>query len=358
MKAAVISLGSTSSLWTIESLKKYFDVVDKIDIRNIEVNLAQKESVVLYQGKKLEHYDCIYAKGSFRYNPLLRALTTILCKDSYMPITPSAFTIGHDKLLTQLILITSDIPMPKTYIAATPASAKLILEKINFPLIMKFPEGTQGKGVMFADSFASANSMLDALSALKQPFIIQEYIDTGGADIRAFVIGDKVIAAMRRQAIENEKRANIHAGGKGTPLELDDNIKKIAIKTAHTIGADICAVDILEGPKGPLVIEVNLSPGLQGIMATTKIDIADQIAKFLHEKTQEFCGRDKTEGTKKILDNVGIKGTDTAQHIVTNLDFRSGRMLLPQLVTKISGFEEEEEVIVESKKGKIYISKM
>jgi len=358
MKAAIISLGSESSKMAIKAMKKYFKVVDDLDIRKIEINMGEKENPVLYDGEPVGKYDCIYAKGSFRYNPLLRSLTAFLHKKAYMPLVPTAFTLGHDKLLTQLKLEQEDIPMPKTYLSSSTAAAKKILEKVNYPIIMKFPEGTQGKGVMFADSFASANSMLDALIALKQPFLIQEYIETEGVDIRAIVVGEKVVASMKRKAIKGDKRANIHAGGIGEPIELDAYSKKIAVKATKAIGAEICAVDIIESAKGPLVIEVNLSPGLEGITRITKVNIADKIAKFLYEKAKSFSDSETVNGTKKIMEDVGIKNADAEKikEVITELDFRGNRILLPEMVTNVTKFKEKEEFIMKLDKGKLIIS--
>ena len=197
LKAALISLGSTSSKWIGKAMQKYFDEVDSYDIKGIEVTLGDKP-MVLYKGEPIPKYDCVYAKGSFRYNPILRSITSILQKESYMPITSTAFTIAHDKLITQLVLDQNKIPMPKTYLASTAKSARDILKKLNYPIIMKFPEGTQGKGVMYADSFASASSLLDTLTALKQPFLIQEFVETGGTDIRAFIIGKESFGVKRK----------------------------------------------------------------------------------------------------------------------------------------------------------------
>ena len=154
MKATILSLNSTSSKWTAESMRKYFSEVDEINIKEIEINFSGKNSEVLYQGQPINKYDCILAKGSFRYAPLLRSLTSLLKGQAYMPLNASSFTIGHDKLLTQLKLQQQNIPMPRTYLSATTKSAKKILERVNYPIIMKFPHGTQGKGVMFADSYA------------------------------------------------------------------------------------------------------------------------------------------------------------------------------------------------------------
>ena len=359
MKAALISLRSKSSQWTIKEMRKYFELVDDIDLKEIEVNLGKGKLEVLYQNKPLPKYDCIYAKGSFRYASLLRSITKAVFNTCYMPIRPESFTIGHDKFLTHLALQYYKIPMPKTYLASSPKSAKKILEKVNYPITLKFPHGTQGKGVMFADSFASASSMLDALETLKQPFLIQEYVETSGEDIRAIVVGDKVVASMKRKAVFGEKRANIHTGGKGEPCVLDMSTKKIAVDTAKSIGAEICAVDMLESVKGPQVIESNLSPGLQGITATTEINVADKIAKFLYEKTKEFTEKGKREEERKIYEDLGISTTEkNVQQIITNLDIRSSKILLPKVVNDIAKFSEKEEVVIKVDKGKIFVERM
>ncbi len=360
MKAALISLGSKSSQFTAEAMKNYFDEVDDLDIKNIEVNFGVKELELLYNGEPLKDYDCVYAKGSFRYSPLLASITSVLAKkDIYLPISADSFTISHDKLLTQIELQKNKIPMPKTYLSSTPEAARELLEKVNYPIIMKFPQGTQGKGVMVADSFASASSMLDALSALRQPFLIQEYIETGGIDIRAIVVGKKVVAAMKRKAEGEEKRANIHAGGKAEPCQLDAHTKKIAIDTAKAVGAEICGVDILESAKGPVVIEVNISPGLQGIMAATKVNVADKIAKYLYEVSKKRSEGDKKESASKILSDLGVEeATKTSKDIMTTLDFRGKRVLLPEVVTNLTKFDDTQDVVISADKGKLEIKKL
>lgn len=356
LKAAVVSLGSVSSKWIVKALKKYMKVVDDISIKDIEVTLSTKGKGLLYKGKPMDEYDCILIRGSFRYAPLLRAITTIFSKSAYMPMQASAFSIVHDKLLTQLELQRHNIPMPQTYLSSTPEAAKKLLEKVNYPIIMKFPSGTQGKGVMFADSFAGASSMLDALTALKQPFLIQEYVETGGVDTRAIVVGDKVVAAMHRKAVSGEKRANIHAGGTGEACRLDPITQKIAVDTAKALGAEILAVDILESVKGPIVIEANISPGLQGVTQATKIDVADRIARYLYAKTKDFAQSRKKKEAREIMEEITPMGG--GKEIISNLDFRGSKILLPEVVTKISGFKAEDDFMIKIDKGKLEIEKM
>ncbi len=349
MKAALISMGSISSKWTVDAMKKYFKVADHIDIKALEVSIGRGGDI-LYEGKPLKEYDCIYAKGSHRYANLLRSITTILSKQCYMPIIPSAFSTGHDKLLTHIELMDAGIPMPKTYLASTAEAAKKVLKELTYPIILKLPAGTHGKGVMLADSEESASTMIDTLLLLKQPFLLQEYVETGGVDIRAFVVGDKVVAAMKRKAVKGDKRANIHAGGKGEAVTLDQKTKKVAIQTAQAAGCSICAVDILESAKGPMVIEFNLSPGLQGITKATKVDVADKIAKYLFEQSKQRKDVEKGQKEKKTMKEILPE-----QEILTKLDFRGNRILLPEFISKLTKFKEDKDVVVKANKGKLFV---
>ncbi|MFP4424598.1 MAG: RimK family alpha-L-glutamate ligase [Candidatus Woesearchaeota archaeon] len=355
MRAALISLGSVSSRWTHNAMNKYFDHVDHLNIKKIQISLGTKTPTVLYEGKPVEQYDCIYAKGSFRYSDVLGALRNIYRDSAYMPISSTAFAVGHDKVLSQIEMQRYSIPMPVTYLSSSVKAAKEILEQITYPIIMKLPKGTQGKGVMFAESYASASSLLDTLTALRQPFLIQEFVDTSGEDIRAIVVGDKVVAAMRRVAKENESRANVHAGGTTQPCILDTNTQKIAVNAAKAIGAEICGVDILESAKGPVVIEVNLSPGLQGVTNCTNVDVSDHIAKYLYERTKQKIEGSKKQQADHILQDAGISEPETGKEIITNLDLRNNKILLPELYTKITHFNEEDEVIISVKKGHLEI---
>ncbi|MBN2141879.1 RimK family alpha-L-glutamate ligase [Candidatus Woesearchaeota archaeon] len=357
LKAAIMSLGSKSSEWTAEAMKKYFDQVDALDIRKIDIKISGSEEEIIYDGKPLADYDCIYAKGSFRFAPLLKTLTTVLEGKCYMPLSANSFTVAHDKLLTHLELQKHKIPMPKTFVSSTVPAAKKVLEHTSFPIIMKFPQGTGGKGVMFADSFASASSLLDALEALNQPFLIQEYIETGGKDLRLIVVGDKVIGSMMRHAAEGEARANFHSGGRGEKASPDSMTKKIAVQVAKAIQAEICAVDILPGSKGPLVMEANISPGLQLITETTKIDIPDIIAKHLYENTLARKQKKQANDSGNIMSEIN-KGAGGEKSMITNLSFRGGNMIVPEMITSATDFKPNDTFEIKTEKEKITISKM
>ena len=356
MRAALISQGSQSSAITADAMKKYFDHVDMLQLKKIEISMG-KEGEVLYDGNPIGEYDCVYLKGSFRYANLLRSIAALLEKKvPYMPLPAHCFTIVHNKLLTHLVLEQKNIPMPKTFISPTIDAAKELLNKVNYPIVMKFPEGTQGRGVMFADSLSSASSLLDALGALNQPFIIQEYIDTGGADIRALVIGDRVVTAMKRESQSEEKRANLHAGGKGKSIILDRKSVNIALDTAKALNADICGVDMLEGPTGPLVIEANISPGLK-IQEVTKVNVADEIARFLFKETEKIVKGSKKKAEKKVMKEIKVEleGSNEGQEIITSLSFRGERILLPEFVNKIAEFSDRKDYIIKVEKGKLII---
>jgi ribosomal protein S6--L-glutamate ligase len=358
MKAAIVSMGAVSTGMLKEALEKYYDKVDHLDIRNVEITFSGSKAEILYEGKPFGEYDCIYARSSFRYANLLESLTVLQQEKSYMPIVSSAFTIAHDKLLTQLELQKHKIPMPKTYMASTTEAARSLLERLNYPMIMKFPHGTQGKGVLFADSFQSASSILDALSYLRQPFIMQEFINTGGEDIRAFVVGEKVVAAYKRKASVKEFRANLHAGGAGEATFLDEETKRIAVKAAKALGAQICGVDILVSHKGPLVIEVNVSPSLKGITQYSGIDVSDKVAKFLFEQNTKKKDIEQGQTANKILAAIdNIEETSEEKSIIMGPDFRGARLLLPEMITKVAKISESHDYEFTAKRDEITIKK-
>ncbi len=355
LSAALISMGSVSSQWTLEALRKKFDEVDSLDIREMEVRIGNDGLRVFHRGEPIKRYDCVYTKGSFRYAALLHAIASAMPTSTFMPLSPRALLVGRDKLQTHLALQHAGIPQPRTYIAATVQAARAILKQVTFPVVMKLPAGTHGKGVVFADSYESASSMMDTLTILRQPFLIQEYIETGGTDTRAFVVGDRVVAAMQRIAGVGEKRANLHAGGTARACILSAEAQKIAVSAAKACGCAICGVDMLITETGPRVLEINLSPGLQGITGTTGIPVADRIAEFLHAETSKMkCERVSTEAKSVIADATG-ESAEQKYQIVGPLTVKGERIMLPPIAKKLSRLDEGAEVVIKAERGKITI---
>lgn len=352
MKAALISLGSKSSLWIVEEMKEYFDEVDSLNIENITLKFDKKPKI-MYNNEEMKHYDCVYIRGPFRHATFLQTLSVILQQtmQCYLPIKPEAFNIVHNKILTQAYLATQSIPMPFTIFSPTFEKTKEELKEVNYPVVLKYLKGTQGKGVIYLESYASASSTIDALD---KSLIIQDYIESNSSDIRIIVAGEKIIGAMRRVGLKEEKRANIHAGGHGEKIVPDERLKKIAIKTAEILKSDIIAVDILESERGYYVIEANLSPGLQGITKATNENIARKIAEFLFKKTKEYVDQRNQEKSKEILQEVNV---EKENQIIGQIELRGNRILLPDFATKLSKFKDNEDVIIKMKEGEIKIKK-
>lgn len=201
----------------------------------------------------------------------------------------TAITRSRDKLRCMQILSRAQIGLPVTsYAHSTQMTKKIISMVGGAPCVIKLIQGTQGKGVILAETAKAAESTIDGLRQLNSHFLVQEFIkESNGSDIRAFVIGDEVVAGMMRVAQEGEFRANIHRGGKAVKVELTEDEKEIAIKAAKALGLKVAGVDLLRSSQGPLVIEVNSSPGLEGIETTTGLDIAGKIIEYIEDKSGE-----------------------------------------------------------------------
>lgn len=200
-----------------------------------------------------------------------------------------AITRARDKLRSLQLLSRKGIGLPVTGFANKPHDIPDLIDMVGgAPLVIKLLEGTQGIGVVLAENRKAAESVIEAFMGLKANIMVQEYIrEAGGADIRCFVIGDKVVAAMKRQAKPGEFRSNLHRGGSATLVRLTPEERSTAVRAARTIGLNVAGVDILRSNHGPLVMEVNSSPGLEGIETATGKDIAGMIIQFLEKKTAE-----------------------------------------------------------------------
>jgi ribosomal protein S6--L-glutamate ligase len=203
----------------------------------------------------------------------------------YTTLSAMALIRSRDKLRTLQLLAMEDIGIPKTAFARRPDDIDNLIRQVGgAPLIIKLIEGTQGLGVVLAETKNAAKSVIEAFYGMNANFLVQEFIkEAKGADIRAFVIGNEVVGAMKRQGQEGEFRSNLHRGGSGNAIDLTDDEAKTAVLAAKTLGLTIAGVDMLRSDKGPLIIEVNSSPGLEGIEKSTGKDIAGMVIDFVEQ---------------------------------------------------------------------------
>jgi ribosomal protein S6--L-glutamate ligase len=204
-------------------------------------------------------------------------------------LSPGGILRARDKLGTMQALSASNVPIPLSSAARTPSSISEIINLVNgVPIVVKLVEGTHGDGVVLAETKKAAESLLSAFHQLDADFIVQSFIkEANNEDIRAVVVNGEVVAAMKRTASPDEFRANLHKGGSAEPIKLNDTEEKVVIAAARSLGVDVAGVDFLRTDAGPLVLEVNISPGLQGIETVTGINVAEKIisyAKYLCDR--------------------------------------------------------------------------
>ena len=204
---------------------------------------------------------------------------------------------SRDKLRASQLLSRKGIGLPKTGFASAPGDTEDLLNLVGgAPVVIKLLEGTQGVGVVLAETRKAAESVVEAFRGLKANFIVQEFIkEAGGADLRCFVIGDKVVASMIRQGKEGEFRSNLHRGGTAKIVKITPEERRTAVRSAKAMGLNVAGVDLLRAARGPVVMEVNSSPGLEGIEKATGKDVADMIIQFIEKNARH--GRTRTRGT-------------------------------------------------------------
>lgn len=225
--------------------------------------------------------------------------------------TPSLGLVrSRDKLRSLQFLSRKGVDIPKTAFAKYPSHVKHLIKQVGgTPLIIKILEGTQGLGVVLAETPKAAKSVIEAFYGLKTNILVQEFIEeAGGADIRAFVVNGKVVGAMKRQGAEGEFRSNIHRGGSGSVVKLNRREKAAAVNAAKTLGLSVAGVDMLQSKRGPLIIEVNSSPGLEGIEKATGIDIAGKIIDYVEEGVSAMRSKKKPgpKPASELNDSEGV----------------------------------------------------
>jgi ribosomal protein S6--L-glutamate ligase len=287
MKIAVLSrnpkIFSTQRL--IEEIEKAGHEALVVDHSLCDLIIEQEGPSIIYKGQRLEGVDAIIprigASVTFYGTAVVRQFELM---GVFSAVTSQAIVRSRDKLRSLQILSKNGLGMPKTaFTNFSKGGEKQLIEQVSgAPVIIKLLEGTQGLGVVLAETKKAAQSVVEAFHGLKARIIVQEYIkEAKGADIRAFVVNGKVVGAMKRQGAEGEFRSNLHRGGVATVIKLSRAEKQAALNAAKALGLDVAGVDMLQSARGPLILEVNSSPGLEGIEGATGVNVAAEIIKFV-----------------------------------------------------------------------------
>ena len=270
-----------------------------LDTLKCYMDIASMRPSVHYKGEKLDFFDAVIPRIGASITPYgTSVLRQFEIMGSY-PLNESvAIVRARDKLRSLQILARAGIGLPLTGFASSPDDTGDLIKLVGgAPLIVKLTEGTQGKGVVLAETHKAAESLIDAFRELDASFLVQEFIkEAGGSDIRAFVIGEKVVAAMKRTAKEGEFRSNLHRGGSATVVKLIPEERSTAIRAARKMGLNVAGVDLLRSNHGPVVMEVNSSPGLQGIETATGKDVAGLIIEFVERNAKPNRTRTRGQG--------------------------------------------------------------
>lgn len=261
--------------------------VEIIDHMKCALIIEKKNPMVWYSGRRLDYFDAIiprigasvtfYGAAVVRQFEMMKVFTAV---------ESQALIRSRDKLRSLQILSRAGLGMPKTIFMDYSRDTEGIIEAVGgAPVVIKLLEGTQGLGVVLAENKKAAQSVIEAFHGLHARIIVQEFIkEAKGADLRAFVVNGEVVGAMKRQARDGEFRSNLHRGGTAKVVKLSKSEKYAAVTAAKKLGLEVAGVDMLPSKRGPLIIEVNSSPGLEGIEGATKVDIAGKIFQFLEKK--------------------------------------------------------------------------
>ena len=299
MQIAILSRNRNlySTRRMVEAAKARGHEVTVIDPLRCYMNIVPHAPEIHYKGKRLEGFDAIIprigASITFYATAVLRQFEMI----GVYPLNESvAISRSRDKLRSMQLLSRKGIGLPVTGFAHSPDDTDDLLDLVGGnSYVIKLTEGTQGKGVVLTETRGAAESVIDAFRGLDAHFLVQEFVkEAKGADIRCFVIGDKVVASMKRQGKEGEFRSNLHRGGSASVIKITPEERSTAVRAAKIMGLNVAGVDLLRSNHGPVVMEVNSSPGLEGIETATGKDVAGQIISFIESYSKR--GKTRTRG--------------------------------------------------------------
>lgn len=289
-KRRILILSRNAKLYStkrlLEAAEERGHEVEILDHTKCYVVMEKGKPQVYYGDHSLEDVDAVIPRIGASVTFYGSAIVRQFEMQKVFTTTPSlALVRSRDKLRSLQFLSRKGVDIPKTAFAKYPSDVKNLIKQVGgTPLIIKILEGTQGLGVVLAETPKAAKSVIEAFYGLKTNILVQEFIEESkGADIRAFVVNGEVVGAMKRQGAEGEFRSNIHRGGSGQIVKLNRREKSAAVKAAKTLGLSVAGVDMLQSSRGPLIIEVNSSPGLEGIENATGVDIAGKIIDYVEQ---------------------------------------------------------------------------
>ncbi len=281
----------------VEAAEKSGHEIDVIDHLRCYVNITSHRPQIHYQGKVLPKYDAVIprigASVTFFGTAVLRQFEMM----GVYPVNESvAITRSRDKLRSLQLLSREGIGLPVTVFAHRTGKADELLNIIGgAPVVIKLLEGTQGIGVVLGETHNAASSIIQAFGGVNTNILIQEFVkEANGEDIRCLVVGGKIVASMKRTGKEGDFRSNLHQGGSAKPIKITPTERQTAVSAAKIMGLNVCGVDLLRSAHGPVVMEVNSSPGLEGVENATGIDVAGKIIKFIEENAKP--GKTRTRG--------------------------------------------------------------
>jgi ribosomal protein S6--L-glutamate ligase len=282
----------------LEAAQARGHTMDIVNTLQVHMNITSSRPTLRYGGRVLPIYDAVIPRIGASVTLYGLAVLRQFEMQGVFPLNESvAIGRARDKLRALQLLARKGIGLPVTAFAHDPRKAEDVIREVGgAPVVIKLLEGTQGMGVILAETAASAKSIIEAFSAANVNIMVQEYIaEAAGSDVRAFVVGGSVVAAMQRTGRKGDFRSNLHRGGKAMAVEISPEEREVAVQAAETLGLNVCGVDMLRSRRGPLVMEVNASPGLGGIEAASKIDVASLVIEFLEKKARH--GDTETKGT-------------------------------------------------------------
>jgi ribosomal protein S6--L-glutamate ligase len=271
--------------------------LDFVNTLRCSMNIASRRPEIYYDGEKLPRYDAVIPRIGASVTFYGLAVLRQFEMQGVYPLNESvAIGRSRDKLRSMQLLARDGIGLPVTTFAHDPKQTEEVVKLAGgAPLVIKLLEGTQGIGVVLADTDRSAKSVIEAFRGAGVNILVQEFIkEAGGTDIRAIVVGGKVVAAMQRTGAEGEFRSNLHRGGSAKAIKISPEERSTAIRAAKSMGLNVCGVDMLRSNHGPVVMEVNSSPGLEGVEKATGKDIAGMIIAFIERNAKD--GQTKTKG--------------------------------------------------------------